>query len=291
MTGSGLSGRGLTVLLGAITALTPAAMDIYLVSMPSLTEAFGASTTAVQMTIAVYLLGNAVGQLFWGSLSDRFGRRPVLLSGLALFGVAAVACAAAPSIEMLIAARLVQGVGISAGLVITRAIVRDCYDGDRAASVLALMSMITGIAPLLAPIVGSALQSAFGWRAIFVCIALCAAIVFASALLLLEETLAEPDGEATRPSIMLRNFSQMLSNATFVGNAIVVCAVTGGLIAFLASSSFVFVRSLGYAEQNFGFVFGLTMVGNIVGASFGRHLVGLLGIERTISAEIGRAHV
>jgi MFS transporter, DHA1 family, multidrug resistance protein len=279
----GAGSAGLTVLLGAITALTPTAMDIYLVSMPSLTEALQTDTTLVQLTVAIYILGNALGQIWFGSLSDRFGRRPVLLAGLAVFCVASIACAAAQSIQTLIAARFFQGIGICAGLVVGRAIVRDCYSRERAAQVLSLMGMITAIAPILAPIVGSQLHPWFGWRASFTFVAFYGSIVFAVVLLVLGETLAKPDTHAVRPARMLQNFSEMLSDRNFLGHALVICGVSGGLLSFLASSSFVFVRVFGFSEQYFGFLFGLVMIGNITGALFGNRFVMRLGVERMVS--------
>src|SRR5438046_7453044 len=161
----------MTVLLGALIAIAPLAMDIYLASMPSMTRALSATPAQVQLTLSLYMYGWGVSQLLVGPLTDRFGRRPALIAGLALFVAASAVCAASRSIETLIAARVVQAVGMATVAVVPRAVVRDLYTGDRAARMLSLMGVVLGIAPIVAPIIGSHLHVWFGWQANFVLVA------------------------------------------------------------------------------------------------------------------------
>src|SRR5664279_803388 len=156
----------LTALLAALTAIAPLTTDMYLPSLPDIARQLAASTAQVQLTISAYLIGYAVGQLFYGPMSDRHGRKPVLLAALALYCAASLACALSTSIEMLIAARFVQALGGSGGIVLARAIVRDLYSGVRAGRELSMIGSVMALAPVLAPVVGGILQTGFGWRAI-----------------------------------------------------------------------------------------------------------------------------
>ena len=157
----------LTLLLSLLTALGPMSMDMYLPSLPDIGRALDASTAQVQLTISSYLFGFAVGQIIYGPVSDRFGRRPVILAALVLYGIASVVCAAAQSIETLTAVRFVQALGGAGSIVLARAVVRDLYSGVRAGRELSLMGSITAFAPIVAPAIGGVLQTAFGWRASF----------------------------------------------------------------------------------------------------------------------------
>ena len=158
----------LTLLLAMLTGIGPLSVDMYLASLPDIGRLLGAPPAQVQLTISVYLVGFAIGQVFYGPLSDRHGRRPVLLAALGIYLLATLACALAPSIEMLIAARFVQAVGGSGAIVLARAVVRDIYDGARVGRELSRMAAIMALAPLVAPLIGGVLQTVFGWRSNFV---------------------------------------------------------------------------------------------------------------------------
>ena len=257
-------------------------MDIYLASMPSMTDALAASAHEVQLTLTVYMYCWGFAQLFAGPMSDRYGRRPVLLAGLAVFVGASVACALARRIDVLIAARGVQALAIAAIAVVPRAVVRDQYRGDRAAHVLSLMAMVLGIAPIVAPIVGSHIHVWLGWQANFVLVALYGAALFAWAYAALGETLRVPDTTATRPRIMAANYRKLLRSRRFVGYMLVAAFTQAGLFAFLAGSAFVFVTVMGQGEQGFGLLFGTVMLGNIIGATIGSRLVRRWGIDTMI---------
>src|SRR5215470_7748769 len=179
----------LTALLALLTAIGPLSVDLYLPSLPSIGHALGAEPAEVQFTISAYLVGFAIGQIAYGPLADRHGRKPVMLAAVLIFCAATLACAVAPSIETLIGARFLQAFGSSGAIVLARAVVRDLYEGPRAGRELSLMAMIMGLAPIVAPVIGSGLLTAFNWRACFVFIFVVGLIAVAAVRWLLPETL------------------------------------------------------------------------------------------------------
>src|SRR5579864_6404499 len=160
----------LTILLGALTAMTALGIDMILPALPALAGAFAVGTDRIQLTLSLFILGYAGGQLIYGPLSDRFGRRPMLLIGTAVYMASGLACAASPSIEVLVVARFVQGLGGCAGPVLARAVIRDHHSGRRASQMLSYITLVFALAPLVAPLIGAALLERFGWPAIFWCL-------------------------------------------------------------------------------------------------------------------------
>ncbi len=274
----------MTVLLGALIAVAPFAMDIYLASMPSMTRALAATPEEVQLTLSVYMYGWGIAQLFAGPISDRFGRRPALLGGLAVFVIASAACALSRNVYMLIGARLVQAVSMASIAVVPRAVVRDLYSGDKAAHILSLMGVVLGIAPVAAPIIGSHVHVWFGWQANFVLVALYGALLWAFVHRLLPETLGRRDARATRPEVIVANYRRLLGSRAYTGYMLIAAFGFSGLFAFLAGSAFVFVSVMGKTEQGFGLLFGTVMLGNITGATIGSRLVRHVGIEKMVRA-------
>ena len=271
-----------TLLLGALTAAAPFAMDSYLASLPSMARALDASTSEVQLTLSVYMYGWGAAQLVAGPLSDRYGRRPALLIALAVFVVASLACALSRSVWMLIGGRLVQAVSMASIAVVPRAIVRDLYTGDKAAHILSVMGIVLGIAPIVAPLIGSNLHVAFGWQSNFVVVAIYGAVLWYCVRTSLPETLASPDARATSPRTMLANFGKLLRSPGYVGYMLVAAFSFSGLFAFLAGSAFVFVSVMGQGERGFGIMFGTVMLGNVTGALIGSRLVRRIGIARQV---------
>jgi DHA1 family bicyclomycin/chloramphenicol resistance-like MFS transporter len=272
----------MTVLLGALIAVAPLAMDIYLASMPSMGLALSTTPERVQLTLSLYMYGWGISQIFIGPLTDRYGRRPVLLAGLGLFVAASIACAAAGDIHTLIGARIGQALGMSAVAVVPRAVVRDIYTGNAAARVLSLMGIVLGIAPVVAPIIGSHLHVWFGWRANFVFVAGYGAIALACVAVALPETSRTRDRLATAPRVIFANYARLVRSRAYLGYTLVAAFSSCGLFAFLAGSAFVFVSVMGTGEQGFGFLFGAVMLGNITGAAIGSRVVMRFGIDRLL---------
>jgi DHA1 family bicyclomycin/chloramphenicol resistance-like MFS transporter len=193
----------MTVLLGALIAIAPLAMDIYLASMPSMTHALSATPAQVQLTLSVYMYAWGASQLVAGPLSDRYGRRPALIGGLSVFVLASLACAAARDVHVLIAARAVQAIAMATVAVVPRAVVRDLYAGTQAAHMLSLMGMVLGIAPIVAPILGSNLHVWLGWQANFVLVAIYGAVLWVAVSSALPETLRTPNLRALAPAVVV----------------------------------------------------------------------------------------
>jgi DHA1 family bicyclomycin/chloramphenicol resistance-like MFS transporter len=272
----------MTVLLGALVAVAPLAMDIYLASMPSMARALAASNEKVQLTLSLYMYAWGAAQILVGPLADRFGRRPALVVGLSLFVAASIVCAAARSVETLIAARVVQAAAMATVAVVPRAIVRDLHAGERAATMLSLMGMVLGIAPIVAPIIGSHLHVWFGWQANFIFVAAYGALALVCVLSVLPETLRSRNVRATHVGVMLANYARLLRSRVYLGYLLIAAFSTSALFAFLAGSSFVFVTVIGTGEQGFGLLFGVVMLGNLVGSTIGSRLVARLGIDRML---------
>ena len=268
--------------LGALAALAPLSNDIYLVSLPSMTEAFAAGVGRVQLTLTAFVAGFAIGQYAYGPLSDRFGRRPLMLAGLALYVAASVAAAIAVTVEVLIAARFVQAVGMSSGPVLGRAVVRDLYDRESAARLLSYMAVVAGFAPVVAPIIGSQLHVAFGWRANFIFVALYGAVALAVVAWQFDETNRRLDPEALRLRRMAGNIGTLLSSRLYLGYALTASCVGSGLFAFISGSPFVFLQVLGFAAADFGYLFAFCMCGYLVGSWISGRFVLRLGMDRLL---------
>lgn len=264
----------MTLLLAMLTGLTSLSIDMSLPAMPQLQETFGAGVSAVQLTLSVFLVGFALGQIFCGPLSDRWGRRPVLLAGLALFTLAGLLCAFSTSLAMLVAARFVQGVGASVGPVVARAIVRDRFDSRKAASVLSQMTQVMIVAPLLAPTLGGYLLVNMGWPAIFAVLGVSGALISLVCWRFLPET-ARPkqiddDAETSRMRGSLR---EVLKHRASLRHALTTCFAYAGMFAYVGSSPFVLIDGFGVSEENFGYFFALTALALLVSATLNRALL------------------
>ena len=272
----------MTLLLGGLIAVAPLAMDIYLASMPSMARALAASDEKVQLTLSLYMYAWGAAQIVVGPLTDRFGRRPALMGGLGLFIAASAVCAAARNIDTLIAARVVQAVAMASVAVVPRAVVRDLYAGEQAARMLSLMGVVLGIAPVVAPIIGSHLHVWFGWQANFIFVAVYGVAALAGVIFALPETIRSRSPQAMKVGVMLGNYARLLRSRAYLGYLLIAAFATSGLFAFLAGSSFVFVSVIGTGEEGFGLLFGIVMAGNITGSTIGSRLVARLGIDRML---------
>jgi len=256
---------GLALLLTTLVALGPLSTDLYLPALPGMTVTFATDVARVQLTLSVFLIGYAVAQLFYGPVSDRYGRRPAMLFGLVLYLLSSVACMLAPSVDALIASRFFQALGACAGPVLGRAIVRDVYGPVQAARVLAYISGAMAIAPMIGPFIGGWLTVWFGWRANFAALALFSAVQTVVVFRLLGESNAHKDPAATRPRRILGNFRMLLAGKTYLGYLLCVSFGYAALFSFISGSSFVLVGLYGLSPQWFGASFGFVVTGYIVG--------------------------
>ncbi len=271
-----------TCLLALLTALGPFSVDMYLASMPDIGRSLSASPAAVQLTLSIYLVGYAVGQLVYGPLSDRFGRRPVLLVALAGYCVASLACALAPTIELLLLARGLQALGSSGSIVIARAVVRDLYEGARAGRELALMGAIFSLAPVIAPAVGGLLQSGFGWRSNFVVLTLIGVSASLAVFVMLPETLRARSAEPPSVRAIIAGYREILGHRAFLAYLGLLSISFGGVFAWISASPFVLQELYGLTPFWFGFAFAAASAGFLTGSILATRLGMRLGIDRTI---------
>ncbi len=265
-------------LLTLITFSGTLAMHIFVPALPDAARDLGASIAEMQMTMSVYILGLAVGQLIYGPLSARFGRRPVLMVGLVIYALTGFAASFVPDVQALIAARLLQALGGCAGLVIGRAILRDSGSPREAGRRLALMNLMVAIGPGTAPIVGGVMASTLGWRSIFYLLAGLGLVNLVATWLLLPETRAP--GTAERMPVLARNYARLLTSPAFVGFALGGGCATTSMYAFLTASPFIFTRQLHRPAHEVGFYLTVLIGGIWFGSMLAARLIPHVKIER-----------
>lgn len=276
-------GPALIALLGLLTAFGPMSIDMYLPALPAMRGDLGASTASIQLTMSAFTVGFAVGQLFYGPLSDRVGRRPVVLVGTTVFIVASALCALAPAVEAMVAARALQAFGGGAGAALARAVVRDLYEREEASRVLSLMMLVMLLAPMLAPIAGGQVLVHLGWRAIFWALALFGLACLVLAWRWLPETLSAQNRRRSGALAVARGYLEVLSNRRTLGCSLVGALSFTGLFTYLTSSPFVYIEVFGVAPQRYGFVFALSALGVMAGAYANSALVRRIGVERMLA--------
>ncbi len=267
------------VLVTAMLMMQPLSTDLYLASLPSLASVFNVPVATVQLTLSLFVIGFGSAQLLVGPLSDRFGRRPVLLIGLGLYVAASALCALSQSIELLIASRFLQALGCCAAVMIARAIVRDAYAPEHSARVIARASTWISLAPIIGPILGSWLQVTFGWRSAFVALGTFSAVVMAACVLRLPETNEHKNPNATNLRGLLANYKLVLGSREFWLHVMPASLSYGGIFLFISGSSFVLIKVLGVPTQWFGLCFGAGVSGYMTGTLICRRLL------RSISGE------
>ncbi|WP_367182933.1 multidrug effflux MFS transporter [Ferrovibrio sp.] len=270
------------VILVAMSALGPMALNIFMPSMPGLAKHFHVDYGLVQLTLTFYLIGLSLAQLVYGPLSDCYGRRPVLVCGLAIFCLGSLFCAFATSIEILMIGRALQAIGGCSGLVLGRAIIRDLYDRDRSAAMIGYVTMAMSLAPMFSPALGGYLDTLFGWRASFAFCALAGLAVFAWVAFTLPETLREPGfGEGFRA--MLRGYGDLLRSPAFCGYALQTAFTSGVFFAFIAGAPFVVVTVMGEPASSYGLWFMVVSVGYLTGNFLTGRFAVRLGVDRMIA--------
>jgi MFS transporter, DHA1 family, multidrug resistance protein len=273
----------LTLLLSFLTALGPLSMDMYLPSLPDIARTLQVPTLQVQLTISSYLFGFAVGQIFYGPVSDRLGRRPVLLAALVVYALATIGCAAARSIDALIGLRFLQALGGAGAIVLARAVVRDLYSGVRAGRELSLMGAITGVAPIVAPVIGGALQMFFGWRATFVLLLVFAVVVGLTTVRLLPETLREPTKAPFSLRAMAAMYRSVAVHRGFLAYLAILTAAFVGLFAWISGAPVVMQTvTYGLTPFIFGVSFALGSAGYVLGTFIAARVVMRFGLDRLI---------
>lgn len=269
---------GLVWLLGALAALGPLSIDLYLPSFPDIARSFHTDVAAVQLTLAVYLFGLAAGQFLYGPLSDRFGRRNPLLGGLALYAVGSFVAAAAPSLALLAAARLLPALGGCAGMVISRAVVRDLFDERESARLYSSLFLVMGVAPILAPLLGGQLLAVAGWRSIFVILGLFGTAVLVLLARRLPESLHPDARSQAGPAAIARGSWSILRTRRFLCLGLAGGAMQGAMFAYISGSPFVFIELLGVPAARFGLYFGLNALGLIACSQLNRWLAPRFGV-------------
>ena len=264
------------LILAALSAFGPLAIDFYLPAFPAMALALGTDEKHIQLTLAVYFLGLSIGQLAYGPVADRFGRRVPLLVGVSLFTLASLACAFAPSLEWLIAARFVQALGGCAGMVIARAVVSDKCDAVASAKVFSQLMLVMGLAPILAPMLGGLLVNLHGWQSIFLVLTLFSALCAVAVAVGLPESL--PAGMPRQPlSGALRQYGRLLSDRVFLGHALTGGISIAGMFAYIAGSPFVFIKLYGVPAEHYGWLFGSNAAGFILVAQVNARLLSQRG--------------
>jgi DHA1 family bicyclomycin/chloramphenicol resistance-like MFS transporter len=273
---------GLTLLLGLLAAMTALSIDMSLPTLPTITAVFGTTPDRAQLTLSLFLVGFSLGQLILGPVSDRFGRRPTLLAGPVLFTLTAFSCAFARNIEMLLLARLAQGFAACTGPVVSRAAIRDHHGGRRAAEMLSYITIVIGVAPLLAPLIGGALLTRFGWPAIFLCLAAFGLTLTVATVWGFAESLKAPDLRALRLDRLVANYRRFFGNRRCLGFALVNACVFGGLFSYISGSPFVLIEVYGVRSDHYGFYFGGAALALMAGALLNTRLVRRLPSERLL---------
>ncbi|WP_129932117.1 MULTISPECIES: multidrug effflux MFS transporter [unclassified Pseudomonas] len=266
----------MVLILGALSAFGPLAIDFYLPAFPAMAQAFATDEKHVQATLAAYFLGLSIGQLAYGPVADRFGRRKPLMFGVTLFTLASLACAYSPNLDTLVVARFIQALGGCAGMVLSRAIVSDKCDPVASAKVFSQLMLVMGLAPILAPMLGGVLVNLAGWQSIFLALSLFSAGCLLAVSLGLPESL--PEHIPRQPlSGALRQYLRLLADRVFLGHALTGGIAIAGMFAYIAGSPFVFIKLYGVPAEHYGWLFGTNAAGFILVAQVNARLLAKRG--------------
>ena len=266
--------------LGAIGALGPSAVDMYLPSLPEMAVDYSTSVASIQLTLTVFLLAMGLGQLLFGPVVDAFGRRRPLIAGLVLFSLSALVAGAAPTLDWLLVARFVQGLGSALTLVVIMSMVRDVTQGVQAAKLFGLLMTIEGVAPIIAPALGGYIDAHFGWRAVMVVLAVLGALVALNAMVALRETLPANKREPLNFKRAMQTYVRIGQDSRFLQPALALSSVFFFLFAYIGGATFIYQHDYGLPAAQFGTLFGATGIAILIGAALAAKWVGKYGLAR-----------
>jgi len=282
LTAAPLNRRRLIVLVTLCVSLSAASTDMFLPSLPAMTVSLDATAAEVQYTLSAYMYAYALSQLVYGPLTDRFGRRPVLIAGMGIYLAASLGCILATSIEMLVGFRLVQAFGVCAAPVAGRAAVRDTHEVREAARAMAYVATAFSLTPVFAPLIGGLLETWFGWRSNFVFMAGAGIAVLLAVLFALPETNTRRDRRAIDPVQMARNYARLLTSRVYLGYAGAAAFTFGVIFAYISGAAFVFIEVFALSPAVFGSVFGLSAIGFGAASFLSTRLTARFGIDGAI---------
>jgi DHA1 family bicyclomycin/chloramphenicol resistance-like MFS transporter len=275
--------------LGLLTALGPFAIDMYLPAMVEMRHAFSTSSSAIQLTLSSFFVGLSLGQFVFGTGSDQWGRRRALAAGILMYLAGSAAASFAPSVGVLLSARFVQGLGAAAGIVVTRAAIRDVYSGDRASSAMTMVMSVMAIAPLIAPMLGTFFLENYGWRAIFYFMIAFGLVGLLVIRVLMPETLPPDRRQEPEWTGQLSNYADVLRDER--ARAYILCGAmnTATLFAYISATSFVFIEHFGLSPNQFSILFAVNVCGLLIGNALNSKLVTRLGYLRFLGIGIAIA--
>lgn len=273
----------LALILGALTAMGPLAIDMYLPALPTIARELDASAAAVQVSLAVYFVGIAVGQAFYGPLSDRWGRKPALYFGLTLFAASSIGCALAEDARSLVVLRFLQALGGCAPLVIPRAVVRDYFDQRESVRMLSALVLVMGLAPILGPLIGGQLLVNLGWRSVFWVLAGYGLFWLVVVVLALPESLPSVRRQRQRLGEVMAVYGALLADRTFMGYVLSGGLVFSGLLAYIAGSPFVFIELFDVPPERYGLFFGANAIGIVTASQINRWLASRVEAGRIVN--------
>jgi len=256
-----------TIFLGGLAALPPLSIDMGLPAFPQVQAELGASASEVTQTLSLFLFGFASGPLLLGPLSDRFGRRPVLLVGLLIFILAAIGCALSSDTSMLLVFRLIQGIGAGAGATLPFAIVRDLFNGKQARMRMSAVTLVLGVGPIVAPILGAWLTALGGWRMIYAVLGLSGLVLLAITAFGFRETSSQEKHHGISPRQILSNYRHVLANRTFLGNSLVNAGGFSAMFAYISGSPAVLMTNLGASARTYSFLFACSAAAFVLGSA------------------------
>jgi len=272
----------LLALLALLSAFTPLSIDLYLPALPVIAVDLHGTAGDIQLTLSAFMIAFGFGQIFYGPAGDRFGRRPVILGGVAVYVLTSIGCAFALEAGHLILLRFLQGLAACGGVVLARTMVRDLAERDQAARAMSLMMACTSIAPMLAPLIGGQILWFFGWRAAFWTLALIGVLALTASWFWLPETLRPEYRQPLVVSSILKRFGELLRHRAFMGYAFTTSFMFSALLSFISGSPFVFIEKYGIAPRSYGLIFGSMIVFMTIGSLLNARFVRILGPDKIL---------